>query len=100
MSNANCLPNEMFEFLSNIQSKMDVAEITISDAEVLTLARERGEVLVTCNRDDFLELATAQEHCGIVILIRRRNRMMENAKLLGLIADAGESGIVGNIKFA
>ncbi len=39
-------------------------------------------------------------HCGIVILIRRKNRMTENAKLLGLIANAGESGIVGNINFA
>jgi predicted nuclease of predicted toxin-antitoxin system len=29
----------------------ELAEITISDAEVLALARERGEVLVTCNRD-------------------------------------------------
>jgi predicted nuclease of predicted toxin-antitoxin system len=77
-----------------------VAGTTITDAEVLKMAKERSEVLVTCNRDDFLELARTEAHGGIVILIRRRSRASENGKLLALIAKAGESGIVGNINFA
>jgi predicted nuclease of predicted toxin-antitoxin system len=45
-----------------------------SDEEVLQFAHERGCVLLTCNRDDFLHLATKQLYHGIVIVIRRRTR--------------------------
>ena len=78
----------------------EISPFDISDDRVLGLAVERGEVLVTCNRDDFLELAKSEEHPGIIILIRRRNRSLENGKLLALIEVAGESGIKNNINFA
>jgi predicted nuclease of predicted toxin-antitoxin system len=41
-----------------------------SDEAVLQFAHERGCVLLTCNRNDFLHLATARPHHGIVIVIR------------------------------
>ena len=43
-----------------------------SDEAVLQFAHERGCLLLTCNRDDFLRLASTKPHCGIVIVIRRR----------------------------
>jgi hypothetical protein len=54
-----------------------------SDDVVLQFANELRRVLLTCNRDDFLELATEQPHCGIVIVIRRRTRAAERAALFG-----------------
>lgn len=38
-----------------------------SDEAVLQFAHERGCVLLTCNRNDFLRLATARPHHGIVM---------------------------------
>ncbi|MGA9623941.1 MAG: DUF5615 family PIN-like protein [Bryobacteraceae bacterium] len=38
-----------------------------SDEAVLQFADERGCLLLTCNRDDFLNLATTRPHPGIVI---------------------------------
>lgn len=43
----------------------------VSDEAVLQFAYEQGCVLLTCNRDDFLQLATKKLHHGIVI---RRHR--------------------------
>jgi hypothetical protein len=57
-------------------------------------------VLITCNRDDFLKLAEAKTHVGIIVLIRRRTRAAERAALIGLLDKAGELGIRGNINFA
>ena len=71
-----------------------------SDEEVLQFAHERGCVLLTCNRDDFLHLATKQLHHGIVIVIRRRTRAAERAALFRLLEDAGETGLQNNINFA
>jgi predicted nuclease of predicted toxin-antitoxin system len=71
-----------------------------SDAAVLEYAREGGHVLLTCNRDDFLRLATEQLHHGIVIVIRRRTRAAERAALFRLLERAGESGLRKNINFA
>lgn len=78
----------------------DVAETSLPAAAVMRLATERQEVLVTCNRDDFLGIAHGGQHGGMVILIRRRSRALENTKLLALIDKAGEKGIVGNVNFA
>ena len=49
--------------------------IESTDDHVLTSARTRGAILVTCNRDDFLTLAKTTPH-------------------------AGESGLRNNINFA
>jgi len=71
-----------------------------SDEVVLRFAHERGCVLLTCNRDDFLNLATKQLHHGIVIVIRRRTRAAERAALFRLLEGAGETGLQNNINFA
>ena len=71
-----------------------------SDEAVLRFAYESGSLLLTCNRDDFLDLATTQPHGGIVIVIRRRTRAAERAALFQLLERAGESGLQNNINFA
>ena len=70
-----------------------------SDEAVLQFAHERGSVLLTCNRDDFLHLATKKPHHGIVIIIRRRTRAAERAALFGLLERAGETGLRNNVNF-
>ena len=78
----------------------ELAPATVSDEEVLRLAVERDCVLVTCNRDDFLELAGRSPHVGLIVLIRRRSRALERAALVRLIDAAGEGGIRGNVNLA
>jgi len=55
---------------------------------------------VTCNRDDFIDLARRQPHHGIVILVRRKTRAAERAALFRLLERAGASGLENNINFA
>lgn len=71
-----------------------------TDEVVLRLAHDSGSVLLTCNRDDFLELAAKLPHCGIIIVIRRRTRAAERAALLQLLERAGDAGLGYNINFA
>ena len=71
-----------------------------SDEAVLRFARGAGCLLLTCNRDDFLNLAATQPHHGIVIVIRRRTRAEERAALFRLLDRAGETGLRNNINFA
>jgi predicted nuclease of predicted toxin-antitoxin system len=71
-----------------------------SDMEVLEFARENQLFLVTCNRDDFLNLAKDQPHHGIIIVIRRKTRAAERAALFRLLDGAGQSGLTNNINFA
>ena len=71
-----------------------------SDEAVLQFAHERGCVLLTCNRDDFLHLATEKPHHGIVVVIRRRTRAAERAALFRLLERAGETGLQNNVNFA
>jgi len=78
----------------------DSLPATSTDEQVFAHAIAEGLVLITCNRDDFLELAESREHPGLVILIRRRSAVAEQGHLLRLIDRAGESGIAGNINFA
>jgi predicted nuclease of predicted toxin-antitoxin system len=70
------------------------------DSAVLDCATANELVLITCNRDDFIPLASTRAHSGLIILIRRRSRILECAKLLRLLESAGESGLAGNINFA
>ena len=72
----------------------------LSDEVVLQFAAEHGFVLLTCNRDDFLDLATKQLHHGIIIVIRRRTRAAERAALFQLLERAGQTGIENNVNFA
>ena len=82
------------------QKLRDVLPTTASDEDVLRLAGERDCVLITCNRDDFLRLATRVPHAGIIVLIRRRSRAKERAALVRLLDLAGEVGVKRNITFA
>jgi len=78
----------------------DVLPVDTKDFQVLALAAQRDLVLVTCNRDDFLKLASKQRHAGIIIIVRRRTRAAECAAVLRLLRAAGDSGILGSINFA
>jgi predicted nuclease of predicted toxin-antitoxin system len=71
-----------------------------SDPVVFDHAVANGLLLITCNRDDFIPLARARTHSGLIVLIRRRSRIAECANLLRLLDSAGESGLTGNINFA
>jgi predicted nuclease of predicted toxin-antitoxin system len=70
------------------------------DEAVLQLADERGFVLLTCNRDDFLRLSAKKPHHGIIIVIRRRTRAAERAALFRLLERSGETGLRDNVNFA
>jgi predicted nuclease of predicted toxin-antitoxin system len=78
----------------------DVLPVTATDSEVFAYACEQNALMVTCNRNDFLELAAGREHPGLIILIRRRMHQTEVAQLFKLIEKAGEEGLRGNINFA
>lgn len=78
----------------------DVLPQETKDPLVLQFAHDHDCLMVTCNRDDFIELAQRQPHHGLVILIRRRTRAAERAALLVLLERAGETGLEGNINFA
>ena len=78
----------------------DVLPQETSDLVVLQFAHEQGYLLVTCNRDDFIELAQQQPHHGIVVIVRRRTRAAERAAFFRLLERAGETGLKGNINFA
>ncbi len=78
----------------------EVLPVDASDAEVLSFAAQHTLVLITCNRNDFMELAEKQAHTGIIIILRRRTRAAESAALLRLLRAAGDGGINGNINFA
>ena len=71
-----------------------------ADPLVLQFAYAHGCLLVTCNRDDFIQLAERQSHHGIVVIIRRRTRAAERAALFRLLEHAGETGLKDNINFA
>ena len=74
--------------------------IESDDAVVLQFAQRSTSILVTCNRDDFLALASEHEHCGIIILVRRKSRIAECSALLRLVERAGETGLGSNINRA
>lgn len=78
----------------------DVLPQEATDALVLRVAYDQGCLLLTCNRDDFIELATRQAHHGIIVIIRRRTRAAERAALLRLLERADEAGLTSNINFA
>ncbi|MCI0626176.1 MAG: DUF5615 family PIN-like protein [Acidobacteria bacterium] len=78
----------------------EVLDPATRDEEALKFARRRELVLITCNRDDFLQLARSVSHAGIIVLIRRRTRAAERAALIRLLDKAGEAGLRSNVNFA
>ena len=71
-----------------------------ADADVLAYAGAHRLILITCNRQDFLELSTTSAHHGLILLFRRGTRLAERTALIQLITRAGEAGIIGNVNFA
>ncbi len=63
-------------------------------------AHDNDFLLVTCNRDDFVDLAKQNPHHGIIIVIRRKTRAAERSALFLLLERAGEIGLKDNINFA
>jgi len=78
----------------------EVLPVDAEDATVWEWVHANKSTLVTCNRDDFLDLAKGQPGPGLLILIRRRSRLAECAAILRLIRQAGETGLDGNINYA
>jgi predicted nuclease of predicted toxin-antitoxin system len=70
------------------------------DPDALEYAVRHGLLVITCNRDDFLELVTTRTHPGLIILLRRRTRQAVCVALVRLIDAAGESGLRVNVNFA
>jgi predicted nuclease of predicted toxin-antitoxin system len=98
------VPDDVRRVLRQAGHEVDIVserlERTASDHAVFDEAQKISAVLVTCNRDDFIDLARGRSHCGLIILIRRRTRIAECGKLLRLLDTAGETGIHENINFA
>jgi predicted nuclease of predicted toxin-antitoxin system len=98
------VPDELGYFLRQLGHEVhrlrEELPTNTPDAEVLAHAARQGCLLLTCNRDDYLKLASYQAHAGIIILIRRRSRVAERAALLRLLQRAGREALAGNINFA
>lgn len=78
----------------------DLLPLDADDAAILALAQAQQAVLVTCNRDHFLALATDHPHAGIIVAVRRHSRVSECTRFLRQLRNAGETGIRHNINFA
>ena len=74
--------------------------VRTDDVDVWQHAVETQSIVLTCNRQDFLELAGTAPATGLIVLNRRRTRVAECQHLLALLARAGETGLKGNINFA
>ena len=70
------------------------------DVDIWRQAVRTEAMVITCNRQDFLELAGTDPATGLIILNRRRTRPAECRHLLRLVEAAGEAGLKGNINFA
>lgn len=93
--------NYLLQELGHQVSRLrQVLRTDASDATVLQFARDNGCVLITCNRDDFVKLASQGPHHGIIVIVRRRTRAAERAALFRLLERAGETGLQNNINFA
>ena len=100
----NDVPEELSYLLEHLGHQvsrgLETLPREVSDAMVLDYAFHRDLIVITCNRDDSLQLARERPHHGIVIVIRRRSRAAERAALLRLLERAGAEGMVDNINFA
>ena len=79
---------------------IDILGKQAEDGEIWKDAVQRRAIVVTCNRQDFLELAGTAPETGLVILNRRRTRQAEYGNVLRLVRQAGEACLKNNIKFA
>ena len=73
--------------------------VRTDDVDIWHHAVRTDAIVVTCNRQDFFELAGTAPETGLIILNRRRTRQAECRHVLQLLASAGEAGLKGNINF-
>jgi predicted nuclease of predicted toxin-antitoxin system len=78
----------------------EVLGVRTDDVDIWHHAVRTQAIVVTCNRQDFLELAGTAPETGVIIVNRRRTRQAECRHVLHLLESAGESGLAGNINFA
>jgi predicted nuclease of predicted toxin-antitoxin system len=96
MEAARCLRqagHEVFLVAETLGTRTD-------DADVWYHAVQTQSIVVTCNRQDFLQLAGTEAATGLIIRKRRRTRQAECSRLLQLLVRAGETGLQRNINFA
>jgi len=74
--------------------------VRTDDVDIWHHAVRTEAIVITCNRQDFLELAGTAPEAGLIILNRRRTRQAECRNRLQLLASAGEAGLQKNINFA
>jgi predicted nuclease of predicted toxin-antitoxin system len=89
----------------DVQRLREGLAVTATDQAVFEFAQREQRIIISCNRNHFLNLAReaiskAGQFAGLIILIRRRTRQSECAHLLSLLRRAGESGLSGNINLA
>lgn len=78
----------------------EVLGVRTDDVDIWHHAVRTETIVVTCNRQDFLELAGTAPETGVIILNRRRTRQAECRHVLELLSKAGEAGLRNNINFA
>ena len=78
----------------------DVLPTESSDSDVLRFALERGCLLVTCNRDDFVALAEGQSHLGIIVVVRRKTRAENVRRCFDFFSARATPALTNNINFA
>lgn len=98
------VPDELSYLLKQLGHEVrflrEVLPRTATDSQILEYARANGYLVITCNRDDFLNLAKQQLHHGVIVVLRRKSRTAEKAALLRLVENAGPAGLANNINFA
>jgi predicted nuclease of predicted toxin-antitoxin system len=103
------VPDEVEQLLRywkhDVQRLREILPVTTPDQAVFDFAQREKRIIISCNRNHFLQLARdavlkAQSFAGLIILIRRRTRQSECAHLLLLLRRAEESGISSNINLA
>jgi len=78
----------------------EVLGVRTDDVDIWHHAIRTEAIVVSCNRQDFLELSGAQPETGLIIVNRRRTRTAECGHVLRLLARAGEAGLRRNVNFA
>ena len=103
------VPDEVVRLLCywkhEAQRLHELLPATTADQAIFELAQRERRIIISCNRNHFLNLAREailkkQPFAGLIILIRRRTRQSDGAHLLSLLRRAGESGVSGNINLA
>ncbi len=103
------MPDEVEQLLRywkhDVRRLREVLPVTAADLAVFEWAQREQRIIISCNRNHFLELARQaaskeQAFAGLVVLIRRRTRQSECAHLVSLLRRAGDSGVSGNVNLA